>query len=176
MRALLPCFALLVLSACPRGTPPSAAAAAPDAAIAAASEDDCTISTPLVAGVPGSPGNLLPSELNPNGDSELAALMRIMQKDLAASRDALTRGERSGALYARHRKMRCAWPTDPAERTPAFDALAQAYLSQVKALDTAPTAQARAAHDAVVTACIACHETTCRGPIDAIKTLALPSP
>lgn len=32
---------------------------------------ECTLETPLIPGVPGSPGHLLPSDRNPNGDSEL---------------------------------------------------------------------------------------------------------
>ena len=57
------------------------------------SQDDCTLDTPLIPGVPGSPGHLLPSEINPNGVSELAALMRTMQRDLAEAGERIRRGE-----------------------------------------------------------------------------------
>ncbi len=139
--------------------------------------DDCTGETPLVAGAPGSPGNLLPSDLHDAGASELAALMRVMQADLARSAEALRAGDEASApssLHAKHRRIRCAWPTDPAERTESFDAFAVAYLGQVKLLDeasSAPVNERRAAHNRVVDGCRACHETTCSGPLGAIEKL-----
>ena len=42
----------------------------------------CNLETILKPGVPGSPNNLIESDINPNGDSELAHLMRKMLKDL----------------------------------------------------------------------------------------------
>ncbi len=152
-------------------------------------EDDCTGETPLLAGAPGSPGNLLPSELHDQGASELAMLMRVMQEDLHRSANALrqeARGgdvepashgeEKAGPLHPTHRRIRCAWPTDPAERTPSFDAFAIAYLAQVKSADVAnveaaPLEVRRAAHNRVVDGCRACHETTCSGPLPAIEKL-----
>jgi hypothetical protein len=134
--------------------------------------DACTLETPLVPGVPGSPGNLLASEINPNGASELAALMRTMQRDLGLAREAIARGEAPGPMFERHRKMRCAWPTDPAERNATFDGMAQNYLAQVKALDARP-ADLREAHHRVISACVACHENACTGPIPAIEALRM---
>lgn len=149
-----------------------------------ADEDDCTGETPLLAGAPGSPGNLLPSELHDQGASELAALMRLMQEDLHRSANALRQEavggehgiEKSAPLHPTHRRIRCAWPTDPAERTPSFDAFAVAYLAQVKSSDesmaeAAPLEVRRAAHNRVVDGCRACHETTCSGPLPAIEKL-----
>ena len=125
--------------------------------------------------MPGSPGHLLPSELNPNGASELAALMRTMQANLAEARGAVLEGRPTPPLWPSHRKMRCAWPTDAADRNPQFDALAIAYLAQVKALD-ARGADGRQAYRAVLAACRACHEVSCPGPIAAIEALALDAP
>ena len=165
-------FALL--SACSQRTAPVAAAeAAEPVAQAVASEDDCTLQTPLVPGIPGSPGHLIPTDRNPNGASELAMHMRKMQQDVGDARDALLRGETPKPLYASHRKLRCAWPTTPEDRNDTFDAMAVAYLAQVRALDEHPT-DLRAAHDAVVSGCVACHEQTCQGPIEAIQKLRLP--
>lgn len=169
--AALVCLAVLALSCArpPAPEQPPAVAEKPAPVV----EDDCTHQTPLVPGVPGSPGNLIPSEINPNGASELAALMRRMQKDLGAARDAIARGEDVAPLYPAHRKVRCSWPTAESDRAPPFDSMAQAYLAAVKAFDARP-ANPRAAHDAVITACVGCHQTACTGPIPAIESLRMP--
>jgi hypothetical protein len=152
-------------------TAPEAATPAPASAVA-----ECTLETPLVPGVPGSPGNLLPSDINPNGASELAALMRVMQKDLAEARDTLGAGGTARPLRAAHARLRCAWPTDPNDRNPTYDAFSQAYLAAVSSLDAASGDEARAAHDRVLDTCVACHQNTCQGPIPAIEALRFPRP
>jgi hypothetical protein len=155
-----------------------AAASAPVAASAALSApaDDCTLETPLVPGVPGSPGHLIPSDINPNGSSELAEMMRTMQRDLGAAREAILAGRPVAPMHARHRKMRCAWPTAASDRNPAFDAFAQGYLANVSALETAPAEGRAAAFTAVLDACKACHQQSCPGPITAIDAMRLPAP
>jgi hypothetical protein len=141
------------------------------AAQAALEVDDCTGDTALVPGIPGSPGHLIPTELQPSGASELAVLMRTMQADLAKSAERLRAGSPPPeALYPTHRRIRCAWPTDPGERTASYDAFAVAYLEQVRALDARPD-ELRAAHDRIVDGCVACHQTTCTGPLPAIEKL-----
>ncbi len=132
--------------------------------------DDCSASTPLVAGAPGSPGHRIPSELHPEGASELATLMRAMEADLKAARAALGSGEAVPALYSTHRRIRCSWPTSPSDREGAFDALAVGYLERVRAFDAAT--EKRAAYGAVLGGCRACHEQSCPGPLAAIDALA----
>ncbi len=158
---------------CARATPsPAAAPELQQATLASAEADDCTLQTPLVPGVPGSPGNLLPSELRPEGVSELAALMRAMMADLSKAKEAVARGEPAPALHDAHRKIRCAWPTTPSDRNETYDAMAQAYLGVLKARDLQPT-DPKAAHNAVVDGCRACHEVSCTGPLGAIEKLRL---
>jgi hypothetical protein len=135
--------------------------------------EDCTDRTALTPGVPGSPGHRIASELHPEGASELATLMRAMVADLEQGRAALVRGVPLPPLWSRHRRMRCSWPTDPADRTAAYDAMAVTYLAQVQALDAKP-ANPRAAFNAVVAGCQACHENSCPGPLDKIASLKLP--
>lgn len=154
-----------LLAGCPKPE------ARPPAAVVAA-EPDCTFQTALAPGVPGSPGHLIASDLNPNGASELATLMRQMQKDLGAARaTVLDGGAALTAMWPRHRKIRCAWPTAPSDRTPAFDGLATTYLAQVRAFDQAPSA---AAFDNALSACRACHDNSCPGPVVVIEGLRLP--
>jgi hypothetical protein len=139
----------------------------------APAEETCGFDTPLQPGVPGSPGFLLPSDINPNGQSELAALMRQMVVDVKEARRAVTEGKSVAPMSEKHRHLRCAWPTDLRDRTPAFDALAKVYLQQVERLESA-RGDARPAFANVVSACRACHESTCPGPLAVIETLELP--
>jgi hypothetical protein len=169
---------LFLLTSC--GTAPvapqPAAPTTPPASAEPPAQSACTLETALVPGVPGSPGHLIASDINPNGASELAALMRVMQHDLATARDAILSGASVPSMSAAHAKMRCAWPTDPSDRNASFDALAQVYVGAVQALETAPPEAQRAAHDRVLDTCVACHQTTCLGPIPAIQALRFPRP
>ena len=133
-------------------------------------EPECTIATKLVPGIPGSPGHLLPSDINSNGASELAALMREMKADLEKARTLIAEGKPVPAMHARHRKMRCAWPTSLDDRTPTFEQSAITYLSLVKALDEKPSVNSL---NGVVSGCLACHATACPGPIPVIEKLKM---
>lgn len=151
-------------------------APAPASATAPQIASACTLETPLVPGVPGSPGHLIPSDINPNGASELASLMRTMQADLKGARAAIlagTYGAHVAPASARYQKMRCAWPTTPSDRNATFDAYAQGYLAAVERLEKAAPAEAAAAYEATLDACRACHDQSCPGPLMAIKGLRL---
>lgn len=164
---------LATLGSCNRAPAQPAASAQPTLT----SEDDCTLETPLKPGVPGSPGHLLPSPVNPNGQSELAGVMRTMQADLKAARAAVVSGAWPAPAQApmtpRHRKLRCAWPTAAADRNPVFDANAQGYLRALGRLETASKDAAPAAFDQVLDACRSCHERTCSGVLVAIEALRI---
>lgn len=155
---------------------PSSPSAPARASAAAASAEPCTLATPLVPGVPGSPGHLIRSDRNPNGASELAELMRAMQRELRAAGEAIQKGASRPPLHGRFQKIRCAWPTQPEDRNATFDGFAVSYLRAVTALDAASPAEARRAYDGVLSACRACHEQSCSGAIPAIDALRLPPP
>ena len=149
----------------PKPEAPTAAPAPAAKPAAAAPDDDCTWQTPLVAGIPGSPGHLIKSARNPNGDSELAVLMRQFVDDLREVR-ALAEGKQPvKKLFPVHHKMRCSWPTKPEERNEQFDGRAQGYLAAVRAFDDAP---GQATYNAMIAGCIACHSVSCGGPLDFI--------
>ncbi|MFY9341128.1 MAG: hypothetical protein WAT39_01475 [Planctomycetota bacterium] len=164
LHATLVLFTFLACSkepAVPPANPtPPAALAAPD--------DDCTWQTPLVPGIPGSPGNLIKSPRNPNGDSELADLMRKCVEDLRNARSLIDAGEPVPAMFSKHRKMRCAWPTKPDQRNQDFDTRAQGYLAAVRAFDADPS---RANYNRIVDGCIHCHSNSCGGPLDFIDSM-----
>jgi hypothetical protein len=158
---------LLFLAGC--GDSPAGASATDGGAANAAADpfddSDCNLSTPLEPGIPGSPGHLIASPRNPNGDSELAVLMRRFVDDLRDVRVLVEAGEPVAKLWPEHRKMRCAWPTRPEERNEKYDGLARSYLLAVRAFDAAP---ARDTYNAIIAGCIACHSVSCGGPLDFI--------
>lgn len=156
MRALF--CASLVLLACPRAPAAPVDAGPPP--------DDCTFTTALVPGVPGSPGHLIASELNPNGASELATLMRAMVADWKDARLKLEADAGVSVRLPTHRKIRCTWPTAAADRNPTFDGFAVNYLLKVKAFDAKPS---RETYEGVLDGCKACHEVSCGGPLELIE-------
>jgi hypothetical protein len=132
----------------------------------------CTWETPLVEGIPGSPGNPIPSKVNPNGDSELASMMRQMMADMEVVRRDAMNGSFPTSLPTSHAKLRCAWPTEASMRSETYDAMAVGYVDAFEKLATG-TGDARARYGAVITACLNCHATACPGPTVAIEKLRL---
>lgn len=176
-------FGLFLLAGCPQSAknessaspsvPVETKADVAKAAPATEAEVPCTQETQLIPGIPGSPGHLFTSPINPNGSSELAQLMRTMQSELKDARTAIGKGEHVGPLFPRFRKIRCSWPTNAADRNATFDAAAQNYLAAVKALDAAKKEDAAAAYERVLDGCRACHEQSCGGAIPAIEALRM---
>ena len=137
--------------------------------------NECTGDTVLDPKKAGSPGNLIASSVNPNGDSELAVLMRTMRDDLRNARDHLLRDTAPPPLLAKHTLVRCAWPTDPNVRDTKFDQMAISYLLAIEDLEREPTIDdKKMAYGRAINACVTCHQNTCPGPIAAIKSLELP--
>lgn len=167
-RILLAASSILLLFACAQAPGSKPSFAGGNAPVFTPLEQDCDPTLPLVPGIPGSPGHLIRSPRNPNGDSELSYLMRLMADDLEACKKALANGEKPKAMLGIHRRIRCSWPTKLDERSPQFDAMAQAYLGAVKAFDEAPS---QVHYNAIVQGCVACHSISCRGPLDRIDGL-----
>ena len=137
--------------------------------------ETCNIETALEPGVPGSPGHPIASARNPNGDSELASMMRTIQADLTAARPLILKGEAAPDMLARHSRMQCTWPTENIERNKKFSDMAEVYLYAIEDMEGAETAEDRKmAYGRAVNACLSCHENTCPGPIGAIRKLSLP--
>jgi|GEM_PF-1592244 len=180
-------FALLTTGACGgdrapvaktapagKGKPQTAANAAP-AVKKTAAVAECTGETPLKKGVPGSPGNYIPSTINPNGHSELAWLMRKMQTELKTTREAVIAGKPVQLDFEQHR-IRCAWPSSMNDHNAAFDAMAVSYLRAVddfNAPDASSPASAKDRFNTVVERCLNCHANTCEGPMVAIRPLKI---
>ena len=159
---------VLALAACSAEPAVDAVTPDPSAEQNAYDDSDCNLQTVLDPDKPGAPGHLIASPRNPNGDSELAVLMRRMVEQLKENRLRVKGGEAVEKMWPAHRTMRCAWPTNPKERNEGYDGRAQSYLATVRAFDEAPS---REAYEAVVEGCIACHQVNCGGVIGFIETL-----
>lgn len=167
--AVLFAFAACSTEPAPAAPMPQATDAAATAEVAAVADDaDCNFQTPLVPGIPGSPGHLIVSSRNPNGDSELAVLMRQFVDDLREVRVLVEAGQPVKKLLPVHRKMRCAWTTKQSDRNLGFDGRAQSYLATVRMFDQAPS---QASYNAMIAGCISCHAQSCGGPLDFIDSM-----
>lgn len=130
---------------------------------------------PLQEGVPGSPGHLIANPRNPNGDTEMAALMRDMQAHAKHARDALVHDRPLGQMPSDQLRLFSSWPSDPSVRSPLFEDLARGYLLNLHTLhqSTSPH-DARRRYDALLDGCVSCHQQWCQGPLEAIEALRLP--
>lgn len=111
--------------------------------------------------------------LNPNGDSELALLMRQMFEDGERVRAQIQQGE-AVSIQVDFEKIMTAKSTDPAKmQGPDYPHFASSYVEAMKALRDAPPAEAQERYTAMVATCMNCHENSCPGPMVRIKKLIL---
>lgn len=109
--------------------------------------------------------------LNPNGDSELALLMRAMFEEAQQIRAQIAQGEPI-SLSLDHAEMLTAHATEPEKAASAeYKAYAQLYLQTMTDLQNADASQLGALYGNMVDNCMACHQAMCPGPIVKIKKL-----
>lgn len=110
---------------------------------------------------------------NPNGNSELALLMRDMFDEGMRVREAVSEGKRplpnwdADAIFTAH-------ATQPEKvATPEFKAYAQSFLEAAKAMEDASPEAYRQSYQGMVKTCVACHQEVCPGPIVKINKMLL---
>ena len=109
--------------------------------------------------------------LNPNGDSELALLMRSMFDDALRMKGEIKAGKKPEILEE-FEKIHTAEPTDEDMKSnPAFGDYAKAYLVALETLKSSSTEDAKADFVVVVNTCMNCHQAVCPGPMRRIKKL-----
>lgn len=109
--------------------------------------------------------------LNPNGDSELALLMRAMFDDALLMKQQIEEGKppRPGLDY---QKILTAEATEPAKAaSDTYKVHALSYLQTIKALQQADAAQASTLYNNMVNSCMGCHQALCPGPTVRIRKL-----
>ncbi len=107
--------------------------------------------------------------INPNGDSELALLMRDMFEESDSLKQLVVDGKQLTGLK-KYQDIHSAIPTDPTVTGPVFEAFAEAYISSIKALENSDSTSAFK-FNKMVDQCMNCHTEFCPGPKKRIKKL-----
>lgn len=111
--------------------------------------------------------------LNPNGDSELALLMRMMNDSTASVKELVMQGKLPEKFPEAFLKIHTATPTDPTVKTEEFEAFADSYVEGLKQLYQSSPSELETNYNSLVQRCINCHESVCPGPIKAINKLKI---
>ena len=117
------------------------------------------------------------SATNPNGDSELALLMRKMYRDADSIKQLIVNQEGSitNEFIAELELVHSAIPTDSTVKTPEFEAFNRLLINQAKELQKNSEDNVEE-FNRLVNRCIDCHQSFCPGPIKKINKLRIINP
>ena len=112
------------------------------------------------------------SPINPNGDSELALLMRKMFNDSDSIKKLITnkQGNITREYIDELVRIHTAIPTDAKVKTPEFDAYTALMINEANALFSNDTNRVQGFNN-LVNRCVDCHKSFCPGPIKKINKL-----
>ena len=116
------------------------------------------------------------SPVNPNGDSELALLMRNLSYETDSLKQLILNdaGNVSDEFINELERVHTATPTDPTVKTEEFKAYNELLVNQAKALQEATDNEAKTEQfNLLVNRCVDCNQSFCPGPIKRIKKLAI---
>lgn len=111
--------------------------------------------------------------LNPNGDSELALLMRKMLHSSESLKEMIKQGNLPKEFPEEFLKIHSAQPTDSETKKASFDGFANNYISNLNTLYKSPKEELTKNYNAVIAACASCHSEHCPGPLRAINKLKI---
>ena len=116
---------------------------------------------------------IAPTQSNPNGDSELALLMREMFEDGMRIKQQIERGEKPEFLK-KFEAIHTAEATEPEKAaSDTYKHFGDAYLKALESLQNANSDELFDAYQGMVTSCMSCHQALCPGPMVRIKKLYL---
>ena len=111
--------------------------------------------------------------INPNGDSELALLMRAMFDEGMTTKEEILAGNPVKFNVA-YEKIHSAKPTEAGKNeSTEYILFAKAYEASVKRLRNADDASRPQAYQTMVETCMNCHKSVCPGPMVRIKKMYL---
>ncbi len=116
------------------------------------------------------------SPINPNGDSELALLMRNLSYETDSLKQLIMndKGNVSDEFIAELERVHTATPTDPTVKTDEFKAYNELLINQAKTLQEATDIETKTElFNQLINRCIDCHQVVCPGPIKRIKKLTI---
>lgn len=109
--------------------------------------------------------------VNPNGDSELAIVMRTMMESGKTMKEEIESNKTLSKYPAEILSITTAKPTDGMiDDRNVFNGLANFYLATLDSMYL-PAIDTKKQFNHVVKSCVDCHESYCHGPIPAIKKL-----
>jgi hypothetical protein len=111
--------------------------------------------------------------LNPNGDSELALLMRKMMTSLENEKTNVVDGKFPGEFPADFMRIKTATPSDSKALGGNFNAFADQYISSLREYYNSKT-DFKLHYNNLVRSCINCHNDECPGPVKHIEKLLVP--
>lgn len=110
---------------------------------------------------------------NPNGDSELALLMREMHDDGMLTKQQILNGE-TPEVKCDYKTMYSIEATEPEKAASTeYQIFGKAYEASVAALLAADEEHRPTAYQTMVGACMNCHQAMCPGPMVKIKKMYL---
>lgn len=112
-------------------------------------------------------------ELNIPERSEMAILMNKMFDENKIIKQKILNGETPRGFPEDYLKIHKATLTDPSDRTPAFKVFSDLYINNLKEVFETDDDSYKNKFNATINSCIACHQTTCLGPIPRIKKLLI---
>ena len=111
--------------------------------------------------------------LNPNGDSELAILMRDMYDEGMLVKQSVINGE-DPKMKLEYHHINTATPTEDGKNaTIEYQLFAKAYEASIERFKNASEAERPAAYQNMVDNCMGCHSKVCQGPMVRIKKMYL---
>ena len=126
----------------------------------------CTLSLPSCSNTEAKP-------LNPNGDSELALVMRHMHDNGMEVKQQLINGEKPELKYECS-KLYTAKATEPDKvASPIYEGYAKSFEESVRTFDQEFNADKIGSYQRMVDACMNCHQEVCPGPMRKIKKMYL---
>lgn len=105
--------------------------------------------------------------------SEMAALMNAMYEGNMTIKNKILEGESIGDFPETYLNIHNAVLTDPADRNTSFEAFSKLYIQNMQLLYSGSKDSLKQNFNQAVNSCIACHKTTCTGPIPRIKKLLI---
>jgi len=105
--------------------------------------------------------------------SEMTILMREMFEFQEDSKNKIEKGELPLNFPEKFKTIHSAKLSDQFEHDASFKGFTNLYYQNIKSLDNSTKEDARENFNAAIQTCIACHETTCSGPIPRIKKLLI---
>ena len=105
--------------------------------------------------------------------SEMTVLMREMFEFQEKSKKQIEKGELPIKFPEKFKKIHSAELSNQFEHDKSFIAFTNMYYQNIKKLDNSTKENAKQNFNTAIQTCIACHETTCHGPIVRIKKLLI---